>query len=163
MLFRSGNRELTLKIQLPSDFPIQKPLIWISPTVQHNWVTDNGRIMSPGLVNYSEQSDLGQIVHTIIREMKKLTDPQEYQNNKKSSEMFQSSSQFSQPQYFPIPPFIPELESLSQSQIKCLNENIDALHQFVEDLPQAEAVMNDLKTHLDNVEKAASKCLFSFF
>lgn len=160
--FHSGNRELTLKIQLPSDFPAQKPLIWISPPIQHNWITENGRVLSPGLINYSEQSDLGQIVHAIVREMKKLPDLKGHPNgNGNSSDTFPSTSQASQhPQYFPIPPFIPELESLSRTQIKNLNENEDALHQFVEELPQADAVLKDVGTNLDTVEKIASKLHF---
>ncbi|KZS20745.1 Vacuolar protein sorting-associated protein 37A [Daphnia magna] len=157
VFFCSGNRELTLKIQLPSDFPTQKPLIWINPVIQHNWVTDNGRIMSPGLVNYSEHSDLGQIVHSIVREMKKLPEIKSYPNGERSgSETFPSASQqLSQQQYVPIPPFIPELESLSKNQIKNLSEHEDILHQFVDELPQAEAVATDVKNHLDNVEKIA--------
>ncbi|KAI9557041.1 Vacuolar protein sorting-associated protein 37A [Daphnia sinensis] len=157
VFFRSGNSELTLKIQLPSDFPTQKPLIWINPVIQHNWVTDNGRIMSPGLVNYSEHSDLGQIVHSIVREMKKLPEMKSYPNGvRSSSETFPSASQqVSQQQYVPIPPFIPELESLSRNQIKNLSEHEDILHQFVDELPQAETVAADVKNHLDNVEKIA--------
>ena len=157
VLFLSGNQELTIKIQLPTDFPTQKPLIWIIPAIQHNWVTDNGRIMSPGLVNYSEHSDLGQIVHAIIRELKKLPEANIFPNGASSNrETFLSSSQLSQQQYFPIPPFIPELESLSKNQIKNLNENENVLHQFVEELPQAEAIAKDVKNHMDNVEKIAS-------
>ncbi|XP_046440442.1 vacuolar protein sorting-associated protein 37A-like [Daphnia pulex] len=159
VLFHSGNRELTIKIQLPPDFPTQKPLIWISPAIQHNWVTDNGRIMSPGLVNYSEHSDLGQIVNAIIRELKKLPEIKTFPNGQNgvssNRETFLSASQFSQQQYFPIPPFIPELESLSRNQIKNLSENEDVLHQFVEELPQAEAASKDVQNHMDNVEKIA--------
>ena len=114
--------------------------------------------MSPGLVNYSEHSDLGQIVHAIIRELKKLPETKTFPNGLSSNrETFPSASQFSQQQYFPIPPFIPELESLSRNQIKNLSENEDVLHQFVEELPQAEAAEKDVKNHMDNVEKIASK------
>ena len=134
-------------------------MIWISPAIQHNWVTDNGRIMSPGLVNYSEQSDLGQIVHAIIREFKKLPESMGQPNGVRCSETFLSTSQLSQQQYFPIPPFIPELESLSRNEIKNLGESEDVLHQFVEDLPQAEAVAKDVKNQLDNVEKMACKSI----
>jgi hypothetical protein len=119
--------------------------------------------MSPGLVNYSEHSDLGQIVHTIIRELKKLPETNIFSNGVSNTrETFLSASQLSQQQFFPIPPFIPELESLSQNQIKNLNENEDVLHQFVEELPQAEAVAKDVKNHMDNVEKIASKynCMY---
>ena len=66
-----------------------------------------------------------------------------------------SSSQFNH-QYFPIPPFIPELESLSQPQIEKLNNNTDVLDQFVEELPQAVAVINDVENRMDNVEQLAS-------
>lgn len=54
ILFHIGTQQMTLRIQLPPEFPKQQPLIWASPAVQHNWVTDNGRIMSPGLVNVSQ-------------------------------------------------------------------------------------------------------------
>ena len=115
--------------------------------------------MSPGLVNYSEQSDLGQIVHAIIREFKKLPESMGQPNGVRCSETFLSTSQLSQQQYFPIPPFIPELESLSRNEIKNLGESEDVLHQFVEDLPQAEAVAKDVKNQLDNVEKMACKSI----
>jgi hypothetical protein len=119
--------------------------------------------MSPGLVNYSEHSDLGQIVNAIIRELKKLPEIKTFPNGQNgvssNRETFLSASQFSQQQYFPIPPFIPELESLSRNQIKNLSENEDVLHQFVEELPQAEAASKDVQNHMDNVEKIASKLL----
>lgn len=115
--------------------------------------------MSPGLVNYSDQSDLGQIVHAIIREFKKLPESMCHPNGVRCSETFLSTSQLSQQQYFPIPPFIPELESLSRYQIKNLSESEDVLHQFVEDLPQAEAVLKDVKSQLDTVEKIARKSI----
>ena len=54
ILFHIGTQQMTLRIQLPTEFPKQQPLIWTNPSVQHNWVTDNGRIMSPGLVNVIE-------------------------------------------------------------------------------------------------------------
>ena len=156
---------MTLKIQLPSEFPAEKPMIWINPPVQHNWVTDNGRIMSPGLVNYSEQSDLGQIVHAIVREMKKTPEMLSFHSNgaKSKIETFQTASQLShQQQYFPIPPFIPELESLSRIQISKMNENEDVLLQFVEELPQAEAALKDVDKNLDVVENIASKFRFIY-
>lgn len=153
ILFHIGTQQMTLRIQLPTEFPKQQPLIWTNPTVQHNWVTDNGRIMSPGLVNYSEHSELGQIVLAIIRELKKNT--KEHQANSLWSEgKALSSSQFNH-QYFPIPPFIPELESLSHLQVERLNVNKDILDQFVEELPQASAVVRDVENNVDTVEQLA--------
>jgi len=155
VIFHIGTQQLTLKIQLPTDFPKQQPLIWTNSFVRHNWVTDNGRIMSPGLVNYSENSDLGQIVLAIIRELKRNMKECRTPNGLASESKVLSSSQFNH-QYFPIPPFIPELESLSQPQIEKLNNNTDVLDQFVEELPQAVAVINDVENRMDNVEQLAN-------
>jgi len=153
ILFHIGTQQMTLRIQLPPEFPKQQPLIWASPAVQHNWVTDNGRIMSPGLVNYSEHSELGQIVLAIIRELKKNT--KECQPNSLRSESKVLSSSQLNPNFFPIPPFIPELESLSHLEVEKLNVNKDILDQFVEELPQAAAAVKDVENNMDIVEKLA--------
>jgi len=153
VVFHVGTHQITLRIQLPPEFPKQQPLIWANPAVQHNWVTDNGRIMSPGLVNYSEHSELGQIVLAIIRELKK--NMKECQANGLWSESkVVSSSQFNH-QYFSIPPFIPELESLSHSQVERLNLNKDLLDEFVEELPQAAIAIRDVESNVDVVEQLA--------
>lgn len=72
-----------------------------------------------------------------------------------------SSSCTSQPthchQYFPIPPFIPELESLARNKIINLNENKDILDQFVDELPQVEAVSSEVDHLLQTVEKRSSE------
>lgn len=184
LTFYSGQQELVLKIQLPADFPTQQPLIWINPIIQHNWVTDSGRVMSPGLVNvfkavcplhdflkltsiytsqYSEHSDLGQIVHAIIREMKKnpaekMLEVAKIQliDGNDSEKSIPLPSQFSQHPYFPIPPFIPELESLSRVNLKNLNENEDVLHQFVDELPQSQAISSETDGLLLSVETMSS-------
>ena len=49
------------------------------------------------------------------------------------------------PQYFSIPPFIPELEQLTFEQLSKLNENEDILLEFVEDLPQAMAILKEVE------------------
>ena len=100
---------------------------------------------------------MGQIVLAIIRELKKNT--KEHQANSLWSEgKALSSSQFNH-QYFPIPPFIPELESLSHLQVERLNVNKDILDQFVEELPQASAVVRDVENNVDTVEQLASKMM----
>ena len=69
-------------------------------------------------------------------------------------------------QYFPIPPFIPELESLARNQIKNLNENKDILDQFVDELPQAEALSSEVDNLLQSVEKRSSELFlvnFTYF
>lgn len=78
-------------------------------------------------------------------------------NGVKEDKPLSLPSHLSQPQYFPIPPFIPELESLSRSHIKSLNENEDILHQFVDELPQSAAISLDVDHLLKNVEGLASR------
>lgn len=65
------------------------------------------------------------------------------------------------PQYFSIPPFIPELEQLTFEQLSKLNENEDILLEFVEDLPQAMAILKEVEVQLDEVQRVAEsvKCL----
>lgn len=52
IVFESGRNELALQIILSNDFPKEKPLLKISPTVNHQWVSSEGEITSaPGLLN----------------------------------------------------------------------------------------------------------------
>jgi len=64
--------------------------------------------------------------------------------------------------YFPIPPFIPELERLSLKELENLNKNQDILNQFVDELPQALSLSQDVDNLLESIEQLSSK-LFSYY
>lgn len=80
--------------------------------------------------------------------MSKSTENLLYLNEMKIGEKplrpMQRTMQFN-PQYFSIPPFIPELEQLTFKELSKLNENEDILQEFVEDLPQAMAILKEVE------------------
>lgn len=45
---------MAILVQLGADFPLEKPVLSVSPIVGHSWVDHCGRITAaPGLVNVS--------------------------------------------------------------------------------------------------------------
>lgn len=53
--FNSGGNKLCLKISLGQEFPKEKPLLKIVPTVIHHWITGDGDVKSaPGLLNVGQ-------------------------------------------------------------------------------------------------------------
>ena len=64
-----GGVTISLYVTLPPLFPQDKPVVKISPRVNHSWV-DNQMIVtgSPGLNNFMIHSDLGKVVKEIIDE-----------------------------------------------------------------------------------------------
>jgi hypothetical protein len=77
--------------------------------------------------------------------MNKSTENQGYLNEFKRGEKSLRPVQRFNPQYFSIPPFIPELEQLTFEQLSKLNENEDILLEFVEDLPQPMAILKEVE------------------
>ncbi|XP_012156942.1 vacuolar protein sorting-associated protein 37A [Ceratitis capitata] len=75
--FESSGRTLLLTVKLSVNFPNERPKIVISPTVQHHWVNAaTGEVeTAPGLLNYSQHSDLGRVVQAIIREYERFPPP----------------------------------------------------------------------------------------
>ena len=61
---------LTMFIQLPLNFPKEKPSIRIEPLgLHHSWLDRSGNVIgSPGLNKFSAHSDLGRVVQVIKRE-----------------------------------------------------------------------------------------------
>lgn len=52
--FWAESRRMAILVQLGSDFPLEKPVLLVSPIVGHSWVDRCGRITAaPGLVNVS--------------------------------------------------------------------------------------------------------------
>lgn len=50
--FRAGENDFYLTVTLTSDFPNEKPILKIVPTVVHHWVSTDGEITgAPGLLN----------------------------------------------------------------------------------------------------------------
>lgn len=50
--FNAGENKLAMLILLSEDFPMEKPLLKITPSISHQWVNENSEIISaPGYLN----------------------------------------------------------------------------------------------------------------
>ncbi|XP_012056958.1 PREDICTED: vacuolar protein sorting-associated protein 37A [Atta cephalotes] len=70
--FQAGERRMAIMVSLSSNFPLEKPVLRVSPPINHPWCNEHSEITSaPGLLNFSVHSDLGRVVQAIIREFSK--------------------------------------------------------------------------------------------
>lgn len=59
--FKSGALDVTLIIELDSEFPYKTPTLWLEPNLAHLWIEDGKIPKFPGLVNFTVNSDLGRV------------------------------------------------------------------------------------------------------
>ncbi|XP_076757118.1 vacuolar protein sorting 37A [Xylocopa sonorina] len=70
--FNAGERRMAIMVSLSPEFPLEKPVLRVSPPVNHPWCNEHSEITSaPGLLNFTVHSDLGRVVQAIIREFSK--------------------------------------------------------------------------------------------
>ncbi|XP_033223373.1 vacuolar protein sorting-associated protein 37A [Belonocnema kinseyi] len=67
--FDAGDRRMAILVSLSPEFPLEKPVLRVSPAITHPWCNEHSEITSaPGLLNFTVHSDLGRVVQAIIRE-----------------------------------------------------------------------------------------------
>lgn len=70
--FNAGERRMAIMVSLSPEFPLEKPVLRVSPPIKHPWCNEHNEITSaPGLLNFTVHSDLGRVVQAIIREFSK--------------------------------------------------------------------------------------------
>ncbi|XP_047353963.1 vacuolar protein sorting-associated protein 37A [Vespa velutina] len=70
--FNAGERRMAIMVSLSPEFPLEKPVLRVSPPINHPWCNEHSEIISaPGLLNFTVHSDLGRVVQAIIREFSK--------------------------------------------------------------------------------------------
>ncbi|XP_053982979.1 vacuolar protein sorting-associated protein 37A isoform X1 [Hylaeus volcanicus] len=70
--FNAGERRMAIMVSLSPEFPLEKPVLKVSPPINHPWCNEHSEIISaPGLLNFTVHSDLGRVVQAIIREFSK--------------------------------------------------------------------------------------------
>ncbi|XP_005100077.1 vacuolar protein sorting-associated protein 37A [Aplysia californica] len=66
------NTNLTIIINLPAQFPSEKPVLTVQPAVGHPWVDAQMKVVGcPNVNNFSMHSDLGQAVQAVLEEFRK--------------------------------------------------------------------------------------------
>lgn len=69
-IYLSGS-SISLEIQLPDNFPKDKPIFWLSPPQQHPCVrSSDGRFVPPQLNEFKMHSDLGKLVERVIQDLR---------------------------------------------------------------------------------------------
>lgn len=108
--FNARERRMAIMVSLSPEFPLEKPVLRVSPPINHPWCNEHSEITSaPGLLNFTVHSDLGRVVQAIIREFSKnppqlLEDisPGSVKSHRDSQE--RNSPSYSLQQYPEIPP-----------------------------------------------------------
>ncbi|KAH9508254.1 Vacuolar protein sorting-associated protein 37A [Bulinus truncatus] len=73
VIYQQGSTHLSLLINLPPQFPSEKPVLTVQPAVTHPWVDMQMKVIGcPNINNFSIHSDLGQAVHAVLEEFKKV-------------------------------------------------------------------------------------------
>ncbi|XP_012271054.1 vacuolar protein sorting-associated protein 37A [Orussus abietinus] len=69
VLFDAGDRRMAILVSLSPEFPLEKPVLRVSPPIKHPWCNEHSEIVSaPGLLHFTVHSDLGRVVQVIVRE-----------------------------------------------------------------------------------------------
>lgn len=180
--FNSGRNELNLLVSLTPEFPNEKPILKISPSVSHPWVNGDGEITSaPGLLNFTVHSDLGRVVQAIIREFERTPPPLASDHSTTSitsptNPILESDSvgraspsyhlSFMGRQTFSPPPLstntsttqsvaFPELNTLSLEELQYLSESTDRQEEFIDNLPQMKEMNKTVDDLILQVEELA--------
>jgi len=70
--FKCGSTPCALSVSLPVQFPSEKPCVFVSPAMDHPWVDENMQVKGCTQLNlFQMHSDLGKVVHLIIKEFKR--------------------------------------------------------------------------------------------
>lgn len=171
VLFKASNNEFCLRVLLTPEFPNDKPILQITPTVVHPWVNTDGDITSaPGLLNFTIHSDLGRVVQAIIREFARNPPPLTTDQSVTTSSghepdtMGRSSPiytyNYSNVQHAIVQSMtFPELNTLSLDELRFMNECVERQEEFVDNLPQTKEMNKAIDDLISNIEELADSNL----
>ncbi|XP_043221873.1 vacuolar protein sorting-associated protein 37A-like [Amphibalanus amphitrite] len=148
----------SISVYLPPGYPDERPLLQVSPPVQHPWVDAGQQVVAaPGIVNYTKHCDLGQLVQNIVHELERSLS---------GAGASAAPAGFSPGLYPAAGPSVPqaeldfpELSKLSQEELEALLGDEDRLEELVEGLPQVKPLLDDLQATMDRVEKLVGDTL----
>ncbi|KAJ2943330.1 hypothetical protein O0L34_g12137 [Tuta absoluta] len=124
--FHADGKNMCLNVTLGAGFPNEKPKIFVNPVIPHPWLAENSNqvVGAPGLLNYTQHSDLGRVVQAIIREFQKsLPNLEDKCNDSPQSQVSAQSLMF------------PELNELTIDELQEILENTDLQDRIVENNP----------------------------
>ncbi|XP_065349500.1 vacuolar protein sorting-associated protein 37A [Cloeon dipterum] len=155
-------------IKLPANFPDSKPSIIVVPAISHPWVDEKtGEVSNaPGVRNFSEHSDLGRVVHAIVRELTKrqqqigtpvkqiATSPPSAPNT--FGQIGQPNLNLADNEQSMLRS---ALSSLSVAQLQSLTESEDQCDEFLEQLPPIKILEDEIDRIIAENEQISKETL----
>ncbi|KAK7579911.1 hypothetical protein V9T40_000540 [Parthenolecanium corni] len=148
--FNAGDNKLAMLILLSPDFPMEKPLLKITPSISHQWVNENSEIVAaPGFLNFTVYSDLGRVVQAIIRDLQRNPPPLRHKespvsviNRSKNLDHVEtnSSSEDYEQSFEVMSSVIGRLHKMTVEELMKLDENEESLDQFISELPHVKSL-----------------------
>ncbi|XP_041970552.1 vacuolar protein sorting-associated protein 37A [Aricia agestis] len=147
--FLADNRNMSLTVVLGQDFPNTNPSIFVNPAISHPWLSDNTNqvVNAPGLLNFTQHSDLGRVVQAIIREFQKSV-PNIKSENVSANVSPQSNFNINSLMF-------PELSELSIEELQEIIENPDLQDKLLESNPQLIELDMETEEVMASIEKIA--------
>ncbi|XP_063545565.1 vacuolar protein sorting-associated protein 37A-like [Cydia strobilella] len=142
--FTINGKNFSLNVILGPEFPNEKPVILVNPPVSHPWVAEHSSqvVGAPGLIQFTVHSDLGRVVHAVIRELQKALPVEE--------EPSQSS-----PAHTSHSLLFPELGELTIEELHEILENPDLQDKLLETTPQLLALNLETEELMLSIERIA--------
>ncbi|XKL67751.1 hypothetical protein PGB90_003242 [Kerria lacca] len=162
--FTAGENKLAMLIILGPDFPMEKPILKITPSISHQWVNENSEIVSaPGYLNFSVYSDIGRVVQAIIRELQRNPPPLRHKESPISvinKYLVESNTSFEEyEQSFEVmSSVIGRLHKMTLEELKALDEDEDSLDGFVQDLPHVQSLKQTVTDMINETENLETIC-----
>ncbi|XP_063392447.1 vacuolar protein sorting-associated protein 37A-like [Cydia fagiglandana] len=140
--FTINGKNFSLNVILGPEFPNEKPVILVNPPVVHPWVAEHSSqvVGAPGLIQFTVHSDLGRVVHAVIRELQKALPVEE---ESQSSPAHTHSLLF------------PELGELTIEELHEILENPDLQDKLLETTPQLLALNLETEELMLSIERIA--------
>lgn len=162
--FSSNGKLFCVLIQLGKDFPLEKPVLKVEPSVNHPWVNgSSGEIVAaPGLLKFTIHSELGRVIQAIVREFElrppTLNDDyqKEFRPNENSNETSSVSCLGASNGDTTI---ASNLNLLTITELEKLNNEPEKLDKFVNELPYLSDLAKILENEITNVENLAQENL----
>lgn len=165
--FIAGENKLAMLVILGPDFPMEKPILKITPSISHRWVNENSEVVSaPGYLNFSVYSDLGRVVQAIIRDLQRNPPPLRQKdspvsNINKSKYVDTTTPSISPEEYeqsFEVmSSVIGRLHKMTIEELKVLNEDDESLEHFVNDLPHVQSLKQTVIDMINGTEELEKK------
>ncbi|XP_053622091.1 vacuolar protein sorting-associated protein 37A-like [Plodia interpunctella] len=144
--FTADGKSMSLTVILSPDFPNEKPSIFVNPAIQHPWISENNAqvVGAPGLINYTQHSDLGRVVQAIIREFQRSLPSLDDKSDASTQSLVSAQSLM-----------FPELSELTVDELQEILENQDLQDKLLENSPQLVELELETEELMSSIERIA--------